>query len=159
MGDISFRNMTDVEYEKFVETSVLDYSQNLIKSGECSEENGFECAENQFKELLPQGKYTEDNFFCVVVNDENENVGVIWYRKHTEGIAFITDFLIYKQFRKKGYGRATLLLLDSEAKAKGYNKILLHVFKFNETAFSLYSSLGYKVVEEKSDGLYMVKEI
>ena len=38
MGELnlSFREMTDDEFEKFVETSVLDYSKDLIKSGLCS---------------------------------------------------------------------------------------------------------------------------
>lgn len=161
MGDfnIRFRKMTDDEFEEFVESSVLDYSQDLIKSGMCSEEEGFESAQKQFNELLPQRKYTENNFLYIVENSENENVGIIWYKKHTEGVAFIADILIYEKFRKKGYGKQTLLLLDNEAKEKGFNKIVLHVFKFNKTAFSLYSSLGYKVVQEDSEGMYMVKDI
>ena len=161
MGELnlSFREMTDKEFEKFVENSVLDYSKDLIKSGLCSEENAFDSAKKQFNDLLPQGKYTENNFIYVAVNSDHEDVGIIWYNKHSEGVAFICDFLIFENFRKKGYGKQTLLLLDSDAKEKGFTKILLHVFRFNKTAFSLYDSIGYKVVKEDGGSIYMVKDL
>lgn len=172
MGDfnIRFREMSDNEFEEFAKSSILNYSKDLIKSGMCSEEQGFESAQKQFNQLLPQGKYTENNFLHIIVNNENEDVGIIWYKKHTEavpfieekhteGVLFIADILIYEKFRKKGYGKQTLLLLDNEAKEKGVNKILLHVFKLNKVAFSLYSSLGYKVVQEGNGGMHMVKAI
>ncbi|MDZ4992331.1 GNAT family N-acetyltransferase [Clostridium perfringens] len=157
--NIRFREMSDDEFIQFIESSILDYSQDLIKSGMCSKEVGFERSKKQFNELLPQGKYTENNFFYIVVNSKNEYVGTIWYSKYNERVAFIANILIYEKFRKKGYGKQTLLLLHNEVKEKGFNKILLHVFKFNSTAFSLYSSLGYKVVEENPGGMHMVKNI
>jgi len=86
-------------------------------------------------------------------------MGIIWYNKQSEGVAFICDFLIFENYRKKGYGKQTLLLLDNEAKEKGFNKILLHVFRFNKTAFSLYDSIGYKVVKEDGGSIYMVKDL
>ena len=161
MGEVNirFREMSDDEFEKFVENSVLDYSQDLIKSGFCSEEIAFNTAKKQFNDLLPQGKYTENNFLNVAVNSDNEAVGIIWYNKYNETVAFICDFLIHEKFRKKGYGKQTLLLLEAEAKEKGYNKILLHVFAFNKTAISLYDFIGYKIVKEDGGSIYMMKDI
>lgn len=161
MGDFSirFREMSDSEFEKFVESSVLDYSQDLLKSGLCSEENAFERAQKEFNELLPEGKYTKDNFIYMVVNSDNEDVGIIWYKKLTESEAFICDFLIFEKFRKKGYGKQTLLLLDNDAKEKGVSKMRLHVFRFNKTAFSLYNSIGYKIAKEDGGSIFMVKDI
>lgn len=156
---IRFRDMSDEEFEEFFDFSILDYSQGLIKSGMCSEEDGFDSAKKQFNALLPQGKYTENNFLYIIENDENEAVGTVWYGKYIEGVAAICDILIYEKFRKKGYGKQTLLLLDNKLKESGIKKILLHVFKFNKIAFSLYSSLGYKVVAEDSGGMHMVKDI
>lgn len=157
--DLRFREMNDGEFEKFLEVSVLDYSRDLEKSGLSSKEEALENSRKQFDELLPRGKYTDDNFIYIVVNSENEDVGTIWYRKNNDKVAFICDFLIYEKFRKKGYGKGALILLDREVKEKGYEKILLHVFKYNKTAFSLYESLGYKVVKEEGNSVYMVKEI
>lgn len=161
MGDfnIRFKEMSDDEFDKFAEWSISDYSQDLIKSGRCSKEKAFESAKKGFNEILPQGKYTKDNFIYVVVNSENDDVGLIWYVKYTESEAFIYDFLIFEKFRKKGYGKQTLLLVEEEVKEKGFNRIGLNVFKFNKPAFSLYKCLGYKIFNEDSGSIYMVKDI
>lgn len=52
-----------------------------------------------------------------------------------------------------------MLLIDKDAKEKGFNKVMLHVFKFNDTAFSLYNSIGYKIVDDEDTGFIMVKDI
>lgn len=157
--NIRFREMSDDEFDKFAGWDILDYSQALIKSGLCTEENAFESAKKSFNGLLPQGKYTNDNFIYVVVNSYNEDVGIIWYQKYKEDIAFICDFLIFEKFRKQGYGKQTLLLLEKEAKEKGLNKILLNVFKYNKPAFLLYKSLKYKIRDEEAENISMLKNI
>lgn len=157
--NIRFREMNDDEFDKFAEWDILAYSKDLIKSGLSSEENALENAKKSFNELLPQGKYTKDNYIYVVVNSDNEGVGFIWYQKYKEDIAFICDFLILEKFRKQGYGKQTLLLLEKEAKEKGLNKILLNVFKYNKPAFSLYKSLEYKIRDQKNENISMLKNI
>lgn len=157
--NIRFREMSDDEFDKFAEQDVLDYSKDLIKAGLSSEENALENAKKSFDELLPQGKCTKDNYIYVVVNSDNEGVGFIWYQKYKEDIGFICDFLILEKFRKQGYGKQTLLLLEKEAKEKGLNKILLNVFKYNKPAFSLYKSLEYKIRDEENQNISMLKSI
>ncbi|WP_390622777.1 GNAT family N-acetyltransferase [Clostridium argentinense] len=157
--NIRFREMSDDEFDKLAEWDILAYSKDLIKSGLSSEENALENAKKSFNELLPQGKYTKDNYIYVVVNSDNEGVGFIWYQKYKEDIAFICDFLILEKFCKQGYGRQTLLLLEKEAKEKGLNKILLNVFKYNKPAFSLYKSLEYKIRDQKNENISMLKNI
>lgn len=75
--DISFREMSDDEFDKFAKWDILDYSKDLIKSGLCSEENAFESAKKSFDGFLPQGKYTKDNFIYVVVNSSSQDVGIV----------------------------------------------------------------------------------
>lgn len=157
--NISFREMSNDEFDKFVEWDILSYSKDLIKAGLSSEENALENAKKSFNELLPQGKNTKDNYIYVVVNSDNEGVGFIWYQKYMEDIAFICDFLILEKFRKQGYGKQTLLLLEKEAKEKGLTEILLNVFKYNKSAFSLYKSLEYKIRDEENENISMLKNI
>lgn len=157
--NIRFREMNDDEFDKFAEWDILDYSKDLIKSGLSSEENALEDAKKSFNELLPQGKYTKDNYIHVVVNSDNDDVGLIWYQKYKEDIAFICDFLILEKFRKQGYGKQTLLLIEKEAKEKELNKILLNVFKYNKPAFSLYKNLEYEIRDEENENISMLKSI
>ena len=157
--NIIFREMNDDEFDKFAEWDILDYSKDLIKAGLSSEENALEDAKKSFNELLPQGKCTKDNYIYVVVNSDNEGVGFIWYQKYKEDIAFICDFLILEKFRKQGYGKQTLFLLEKEAKEKGLNQVLLNVFRYNKPAFSLYKSLEYKIRDEENENISMLKNI
>ncbi|WP_414632650.1 GNAT family N-acetyltransferase [Clostridium sp. UBA5119] len=83
----------------------------------------------------------------------------MWYQKYKEDIAFICDFLILEKFRKQGYGKQTLLLLEKEAKVNGLNEVLLNVFKYNKPAFSLYKSLEYKIRDAENENISMLKNI
>lgn len=157
--DIQFRQMNDDEFNKFMESSISDYAQDLIKSGRCTEETALECSKKEFHDIVPHGRDTVNNFFYTIVNSENEDVGVIWYEKHSETLVFICDFLISEKFRKRGYGKQALLLLENNVKEKGLKKIALHVFEFNKPAISLYNCLGYKTVKEEPGSIYMVKDI
>ena len=157
--NVKFKKISDDEFDKFLKKSVLNYSEDLVKSGMCSKETAFNDSKKQFYELLPQGNNTKDNFIYIVVNNESEEVGHIWYKKYQEKVGFICDFLILEKFRKKGYGKETLLLLENDAKGKGFKKIFLHVFKFNENAIKLYKNLEYNILKEELKGLYMEKDI
>lgn len=157
--NMRFRQMSDNEFDKYSEWITSEYSQSLIKSGECNEESAFDYAKKQISDGIPQGKDTVNNFFYVMVNSQNEDVGHIWYAKWSESEAYICDFLIFEKFREKGYGKQTLLLLENEVKEKKLNKIGLNIFKFNKAAFSLYNCLGYKIYEEYDGSMFMVKDI
>ncbi|HBL05453.1 MULTISPECIES: GNAT family N-acetyltransferase [unclassified Clostridium] len=157
--NIKFREMSDAEFDRFAQWDILDYSKDLIKAGLSSEENALEDAKESFNELLPQGKGTKDNYIYVIVNKDNESLGFIWYQKYKEDIGFICDFLILEKYRKQGYGKQTLLMLEKEAIEKGFNKILLNVFKYNKPAYSLYKSLEYEVRDEKNQNISMLKNL
>lgn len=157
--DIRFRQMSDNEFDRYMEWSILDFSKDLVKAGRCNEDVAYERSKAEFDEMLPQGKNTVNNFIYVMVNTKNEDVGFIWYKKCFDNEAFICDFLILEEFRKKGYGKQTLLLIENEAKEKKISRIALNVFKFNLEAMSLYNYLGYKMLKEDSGSMYMVKDI
>lgn len=157
--DIKFREMTDDEFERFSRWDIIDYSKDLVKSGNSSEENALKDAEESFYELLPEGKNTKDNYICVIQNNSNEDAGFIWYQKFNGNMAFICDFLVIEKYRRRGYGRAALLLVEKDAKKKGLNQILLNVFRYNKPAFALYKSVGYGIRDEENQNISMIKDI
>lgn len=156
---VTFREMTDEEFNKFEQWDIEDYSKALIKSGLSSKKDAMEAAKKSFNDLLPQGKYTKDSYVYIILNNDYESVGFIWYEKLNEDIAFICDFLILEQFRRKGYGKQALLLVEKDAKEKGLNKMLLNVFKYNTAAFSLYKTINYKIRKETDQCITMIKDI
>lgn len=162
MGEfkIKFKFMTDDDFNKFREFSIISYSRGLVQAGLYSIENAYIHSKIEFDELLPLGNHTQNHFLYLIENIENEELGHLWFEKKLEGsIVFICDFLILEKFRNKGYGKQSLLLFEDVAKEKGFKKIALHVFRYNDNAISLYMSLGYKILKKESESMYLIKDI
>jgi len=82
---------------------------------------------------------------------------MIWFvvtDKALHPSAFIYDFVIYEEFRRRGYGRQTLTALEEKAKELGLDTISLHVFGHNQAAIALYQQAGYETTS-----LYMAKKL
>ncbi len=58
---------------------------------------------------------------------------------------WIWDFLIYEEYKGKGYGKEALNALDKELKERGQKKVSLQVFGHNTIAINLYQKSGYKI--------------
>lgn len=156
---VRFRRMTDDEFKIFEERAILDYSKDLVRSGSCTEEESFNHAKDQFEDLLPDGNDSRDNYLNMIISEKDESLGILWSLKYSENTLFIADFLVYDQFRGKGYGKESLKLLETQAKELGLSKIMLHVFQFNSSAYHLYEHMGYKTVQEDDSGRHMIKEL
>lgn len=158
---IHFRNMTPDEFSEFAQWSIGNYANELIESGNISLQSGLLEAKKEYNEMLPDGHYSKDNYLYVIENEHNENVGAIWYQKHLQKLetAFICEFVIKKEFRQRGYGRSALEEIIKDAKAKGYSKMGLNVFKFNSIAYFLYLKCEFKVIEDYEGNVIMEKAI
>lgn len=75
------------------------------------------------------------------------------YNNPTMGIA------IWEKYRGKGKGEQCLRELIQKAKEIGFSKIKLHTFHNYYVAIHLYKKLGFEIIEEKNNRLFMVKEI
>lgn len=155
---IQFREMREEEYRKFLEVSVTDYSKDLVKAGLSKEEDALKNAKESFNELLPHGRDTKNHNLYVVADNEKE-IGHLWYHKDDNCMGIIYSFLINEEYRRQGYGRATLHRLDQEAKDNGINTLVLNVFKYNKPANSLYESVGYTIGKEDGECRIMVKQL
>lgn len=106
-------------------------------------------AREDFVSLLPQGRFTKNNYIFSIADekDNDRKVGIIWYAvdgaSFPKNTLYIYDIVIDDDKRSKGFGRASLLLLEDRARALGKRRIALHVFAHNERARRLYDELGY----------------
>ena len=82
---------------------------------------------------------------------------MIWFAERIQAskpTAFICDFQIDEEFRKKGYGKQTMVALEEKVKELGIETISLHVFGHNKTAINLYQAIGYQITD-----MSMIKRI
>ena len=158
MDNISFIPFSVSDFSAFRESSIKEYAQDLIASGQSTEADAHKAASNEFDEILPEGFCTPYHFLYHITNKQGEIIGFIWFESR-ENDAFICDFAINENQRRKGYGRKALTELERIVGEKGIAIISLHVFEHNIPAIALYQSMGYQVSEEGSGGCFMAKRL
>ena len=160
LKQISFKHMNKDEFRKFSKWSVKNYADNLIKSGdEKFKFKARKAAKREFLDIFSNGAYSADNYIYIVVNEKNEKIGVIGYQKSPfeENTAFVTENVIKKEFRGKGYGKSAFIKLQEDAREKGFLKMVLNVFKHTPVSYSMYEKNGFKVIEDYGGSVIMEK--
>ncbi len=82
---------------------------------------------------------------------------MIWFAVQADRphpVAFIYDFVIFEEYRRRGYGEQALLTIEDKVRELGFDTISLHVFGHNRAAQTLYDKVGYAVTD-----LWMSKKI
>lgn len=151
---LKFKSMRKNEFDKYVKEAVMKIAEEYTTAGFCKKEESMDIAKTIFEQYLPNGLETEGQFLFNIVNDNEEKVGIIWYGIAKENEAFICDLIIFEKYRRKGYGKLAMTLLEEHVKSMGINKITLHVFGHNQPAIALYEKMGYKTFS-----MHMAKEI
>jgi RimJ/RimL family protein N-acetyltransferase len=145
---VRFVEVSDAEFRQWEEASIADYARERVKAG--NDDASSDRPREEFRSLLPQGRFTKNNYIYSIIDekDNDRRVGMIWYAVESPELSkdtlFIYDIVIEEHLRGKGYGKASLLLLEDRARALQKRKIALHVFAHNARARRLYENLGYK---------------
>ncbi|WP_313467068.1 GNAT family N-acetyltransferase [Carnobacterium sp.] len=148
---IQLEKMTERDFIDYLSLAIPDYAAEKISAGTWAKEEAQKLSEDSFAELLPNGVATKDHYlFSIVKSDSSQKVGYLWFRSSEDlngKAAFIFDFIVFEEFRSRGYGTQTMLALEETAKKMGIEKIMLHVFAHNKTAFSLYEKMGFNMTD------------
>lgn len=143
--------MTDDEYAAFLEWTISSFAESIAAAGETSPADAYEHAERQVHQLLPEGPRTPGMLLRTAEVD-GEPVGQIWLalsRPGRPGTGFVYNLLVHPEYRGRGYGRAIMLVAESEIASCGVTSLALDVFARNTTAVRLYANLGYKTVSQQ----------
>ena len=142
--------MSDQEYQFWATRSKVNYAEDKKRANNYTDQEAAEIAEKSFRQLLPDGLNSKDNYLFAMKCDDGSVVGYLWFGVNgaqENRKAFIYDIIVEEEHRGKGYGRKAMLLAEEEAKKLGLKEIGLHVFGFNKTAINLYESLGYETTD------------
>jgi ribosomal protein S18 acetylase RimI-like enzyme len=144
---ITFRQMTDSEFQSYLESAIIGYAAEKVQAGNWDESNALQRSRDAHQEYLPQGAKTPNNFLNILANEEGQAVGYIWYSilENVKSTLFLYDFEVYENFRRKGYALQSLNVLEGKARELRCEHIELHVFGFNTGAQALYEKAGYFV--------------
>ena len=124
---------------------IVDYAADLHAAG-LSAQAAENKARTELAKDFPGGVGTDAQLVFAVMVD-GAQVGVIWIAPGPVDDStnwWVYDLAIDPAFRRRGYGRAAMLLGEQEAAARGATRLSLNVFARNRSAAALYSSLGYQ---------------
>jgi ribosomal protein S18 acetylase RimI-like enzyme len=142
---VRLRRLVDDEIASFVAATRADYELGILNAG-LSEEEAHAKAERDFATLVRDGRPVAGQELFVIEDAETgAPMGRVWLGERFTGqrIGFLYDIEIDERFRGRGLGREAMLLVEEEARRRGFVEIRLNVFGGNETAHSLYRSLSY----------------
>ena len=145
---MTLRSMSVAEFEAWRETSIESYANDVAQATGRDPALVVAQAADQFRELLPDGLDTQRTWIMRVLDSGGSDVGFLWIGPHPDGAdkAYVYDIAIDENQRGRGLGRATMIAAEGICRDAGVAEIGLSVFGFNNTARTLYDSLGYRVV-------------
>ena len=142
--ELRLRPMTDNEYATYCAASVP-----LLAEAE-SKAFGLDAAEARiraaaaFERLIPNGLLAASAQRIYVIERDSVYVGVIWLELRNDNRdAYVYDLIIWPEYRRLGYGRQVLLIMETLLREWGVGRVILNVFSHNTVARLLYESLGY----------------
>lgn len=148
-GEIKLVELAEAPFREYRERLAREYAEDKVRAGVWSQAEAEVRASRELEELLPEGPSTRDHFLYSVRDDDlPAEVGIVWFAVNNSGVGrsiWIYDIIIHEQFRRRGYARRALELVDDRARELGASKVELHVFGHNEGARALYEQMGYGV--------------
>lgn len=150
--------MTEEEFQTYQEDDIRRLAKEYAKAGDWAEAEALENSRKEHQRLLPDGVKTKNQqFFTVTDGKGGQKVGLIWLEvNHDVSIpyAFIYDFFINEDQRRKGYGARTLQAAEKWLKSMGIKHVSLHVYGHNKIAQELYKKSGFEIT-----GIFMRKKL
>ena len=136
-------------FAHYLDDAVAGYAKDNVASGRWPEEGALLRSQIDFKNLLPQGLETPDNYlFEIKTAAAGPTVGCIWFavvEKNGLFSAFVYDVEVKQEFQRQGHAKAAFEALEPFVRKLGLTRIGLHVFAQNPGAQALYRKLGYDV--------------
>ena len=150
--------MAQEDFAAYLERSVREYAAEHVKTGNWKESESLEKSRAEFNKLLPNGLQSKDEFVYSIVDESTgRKLGILWVEvkmDETPRRAFGYDFIVYEEFRGKGFGKQALMALDEILKSKDVEFMGLHVFGHNTNAFELYKKMGFEITNVQMKKYY-----
>jgi ribosomal protein S18 acetylase RimI-like enzyme len=151
---LTLQPMTEDEYVAYKGWLLEDYAKDLSNTYRMSIDEARASAAKETDSTLPQGLATPNHFLYNVAlapsaqGDGESRLGYLWIHVDTQRKrCFIYDLYVRAEFRRQGWGRRVLELLETNMKQQGIVRINLNVFANNSIARELYGKMGYAVTD------------
>ncbi|MCU7825019.1 GNAT family N-acetyltransferase [Kitasatospora sp. DSM 101779] len=147
-GSVTARPMTAEEYPAWRAQQEDAYVFDMLRSGSHTEQEARAKSAADFARMLPEDLATPGHAL-LVLEAEGRTVGTGWlHHGFLPGVTFGCSLDVLPEERGRGFGRAAMAAGELAALAAGDGMLMLNVFGGNTVAMQLYSTAGYRVLEE-----------
>lgn len=141
--DIRLVPKTDDETARWLPVAMAAYELARLEAGDTPAQAA-EARRMSEQQFFPDGRLVAGHFLFTVVVD-GDDAGWLWIGPSSDPATWwVWDIEVHDAFRRRGIGRATMLLAEDVARSQGAAAIRLNVFAYNVDAIRLYDSLGYE---------------
>jgi len=135
--------MSKDEFQEFVMGGEEDYAQERSRNLETLVEDERKVARQQYAEIARDFETGRVRAELILV--AGNRVGFMVYSyDEKKRLAYLLYIRIFEAYRRRGYARDALGLLEKDTIRLGADKIGLNVFGDNESAKRLYEKSGYR---------------
>jgi ribosomal protein S18 acetylase RimI-like enzyme len=148
---IHLRPMAEADYGAFYQLVIVDYADNLVRAGNATPSVAVQVSQQACEPVLTDGLKSPNQFFFLIQEDSlpEPDVGYLWWgirEQHGTRTAVLYFVGIFEPYRRRGYARQALHLLEDQIQQAGCDEIRLYVFGHNSGARALYEKMGYAPV-------------
>ncbi|WP_169053817.1 GNAT family N-acetyltransferase [Agromyces sp. H66] len=141
--DIRLVPKSDDETARWLPVAMAAYERARMTAGDSPEQAAAARRASQ-EQFFPDGRLIEGHFLFTILADD-EDAGWLWLGPSPEGASWwIWDVAVHDSHRRRGIGRAAMILAEDIARSQGASEMRLNVFAYNEPAIRLYDELGYE---------------
>jgi ribosomal protein S18 acetylase RimI-like enzyme len=141
-GELRLRQMTAEEFQRFTDSEVEGFAQDLVSAG-MERKEALVRSRTLMAELLPAGRESP-GMELHVAEVAGEPVGDLWLSTR-ETMAFVYNIEVRPEQRRRGYGAAIMRAAAHRCRDLEHPVLGLNVFAHNPGARALYDKLGYRV--------------
>ena len=142
-SDIRLVPKSDDETATWLPVAMAAYEQARMRAGDTAEQAA-EARKASEQQFFPDGRLVDGHFLFTVIADDDD-AGWLWIGPSSDAATWwVWDISVHEAFRRRGLGRATMLLAEDIARSQGATAIRLNVFAYNVEAIRLYDGLGYE---------------
>jgi GNAT superfamily N-acetyltransferase len=146
---IKFVPMTDGDYAAFLRKSIPEYAYDQMRAGNWAANEAAGRARAEFQQMLPQGPQTPNAHLRTILDENDRKVGMLWYFvdvNRSRKTAFLIDFFVFPEARRKGYEAQAFELFENEARDLEVERVELQIFTHKNDDLLLYRENGYQEV-------------
>jgi ribosomal protein S18 acetylase RimI-like enzyme len=142
--------MGRAEVERCLPDVVASYAEALEAAGECAGHVAARAARSEIEAWLDEAEpHARKLLYRLVDPASDALIGLAWLDfDGARELAYLAYLFVQPAFRRRGYARRALALVERLVRRVGGRRLSLHTFHQDHRAMALYQGAGYTVTRQ-----------